>query len=175
MQKKNLNSLDLYILVPILLGFLIGLFRGLIKEVISIIILVSGIYFSKLLSPILAQWMVNGFDINIKAAQPLAFIIVFILVAILLVIIGKIIHKMVTGLSLGFFNSLLGGVFGGLKFALLVSVILILTDALNEKLDFMEEETKINSVLYKPIKKLAPDLWKEFQESEERRTKSEEL
>ena len=159
-----MNSLDLYIAIPIALGFLIGLFRGLVKELISLIIIIAGIYLSKLLAPVLANLMVAFFEISLKAAQPLSFIIVFVLIAISLIIVGKIIHKMIKVLSLGFINALLGGVFGVIKFALLVSITLIITDALDEKISFVEEDIREKSIFYKPVKNFAPDLWKEFTE-----------
>ena len=160
-----MNSLDLYIIIPVALGFLIGLFRGLVKEVISLIIIIAGIYLSKLFAPLLANWIVGIFDISLKAAQPLSFILVFVLIAIVLIIIGKIIHKMIKVLSLGFFNALLGGLFGAVKFALIVSIILIVTDALDEKLSFFENDVREKSIFYEPAIKIAPDLWKEFQEN----------
>lgn len=162
-----MNSLDLYILVPILVGFVIGLLRGLIKEIISLIIIIIGIYLSRLLSLAVAHWLASSFEISIKASQPLAFIFIFIVVAITLTIIGRIVQKMIKILSLGCFNALLGGIFGGLKLALLVSLFLIVGDAINDKFSMVDQEVKATSKLYQPIKNLAPNLWKEFKTNDE--------
>lgn len=167
-----MNSLDLYILAPILVGFVIGLLRGFVKEIIAIIIIIIGIYLSRLLSLAVANWLAAGFDISIRASQPIAFIIIFIVVAITLTIIGRIVQKMIQVLSLGCFNALLGGVFGALKLALLVSLFLIIGDALNDKFNMISQDTKISSKLYQPIKHLAPTLWKEYKGNEELKIKN---
>jgi membrane protein required for colicin V production len=54
---------------------------------------------------------------------------------------------------------LLGGVFAALKYALIVSVLLNIFDALDSKLPIMKAKTKVESIGYKPILKLAPALW----------------
>jgi hypothetical protein len=49
-----------------------------------------------------------------------------------------------------------------IKFVLIVSVVLVLMEALDNKFSFMSNDLKEESMLYKPIKKITPDLWKEF-------------
>jgi len=162
-----MNALDLYILVPILLGFIIGLFRGLIKEIISLIVIILGIYVSKLFSSLVATWICGHFDISLKLAQPIAFVIIFVLVAILLFFASRILQGIIKNLSLGFINAILGGVFGAFKFALLVSIVLIIFDTLNEKFSFIEQESKEASILYKSVKSIAPNLWQEITEKKD--------
>ncbi|GAB1416746.1 hypothetical protein MASR2M117_21520 [Paludibacter sp.] len=159
-----MNALDLYILVPILLGFVVGLFRGLIKEIVSLVVIILGIYISKLFSSFVAKWLNGHFDISLKLAQPLAFIIIFAIVAILLILASKFLQGIIKNLSLGFINSILGGLFGALKFALLVSVILIVFDTLNDRFSFIDKESKDKSILFQPVKKIAPNLWQEVTE-----------
>lgn len=74
---------------------------------------------------------------------------------------------MIHALSLGLINALLGGILGGIKLAVLVSVILILTDALDKKINFIDPGTREESKFYKPVKNMAPDLWKEIKENKE--------
>lgn len=157
-----MNVLDLYIAIPILLGFVIGLFRGLIKETISLIIIIVGILLSRLLAPGISDKLIDWFNISPQAARPLSFIIAFLIIALVLIIIGRILHKMLKMLSLGLINSILGGIVSAIKFVLIVSVVLVLMEALDNKFSFMSNDLKEESMLYKPIKKITPDLWKEF-------------
>ena len=69
---------------------------------------------------------------------------------------------MIKMLSLGLINSILGGIVSAIKYILIVSVVLVLIEALDNKFSFLSNDLKEQSTLYKPIKKVAPDLWKEF-------------
>lgn len=157
-----MNALDLYIAIPILLGFVIGLFRGLIKETISLLIIIAGILLSRLLAPGVSVKLIDWFNISPQAAQPLSFVIAFLIIALVLVIIGKILHKMIKMLSLGLINSILGGIVSAIKYIVIVSVVLMLIEAIDNKFSLLENDVKEQSMLYKPVKKIAPDLWKEF-------------
>ena len=57
-------------------------------------------------------------------------------------------------LSLGLINSILGGIVSAIKFVLIVSVVLVLMEALDNKFSFMSNDLKKESMLYKPIKKI---------------------
>lgn len=157
-----MNSLDLYLLFPVAAGLVIGLFRGLIKEVISIIVILLGIYFSRLFTGIFSSVIASIFDISPETARPLSFIVIFVVIAITLMILGRILHKALKILSLGFLNALAGGLFGAIKFALLISILLNVGAALSDKLELLELEDKEQSLLYEPMKSLAPRLWKEI-------------
>ncbi len=159
-----MNALDYYILIPIAVGFLVGLFKGLIKEVISLAAIFIGIYISKLFAGIVAKWLVNTSNLDLKAAQPIAYIIVFVIVVIALIISARILHKIVKGLSLGFVNSIFGAIFGAVKIALIVSVSLVVFEALNDKFEFLNQELRENSSFYEPVKNFAPELWRNLTE-----------
>jgi len=157
-----MNTLDYIILFPVVAGFIIGLFKGLIKEVISLAIVVLGIYLSRIFAPLASDLLTNWLDISPKGAQPLGFIAVFSVVAIALTLAGRMLHGVVQSLSLGFLNSIVGGIFGSLKIALLISLLLNIVHALDHKFSIIEPETREKSLLYEPVKELAPDLWDEL-------------
>ena len=157
-----MNSLDIYILIPIVFGFIIGIFRGMVKEIISLMVIFIGILFSRNLAPFISVWLMKWFKISVTSVQPISIIIAFLLIAIVLIIIGKIIHKMVKALSLGSINAVIGGIISTIKYALIVSVLLVLLEALDNQFAFLDENLKSESALYKPVKNFAPDLWKGF-------------
>ncbi len=159
-----MNTLDIIILIPIAVGFVFGLFRGLIKELIGLVAIFLGIYGAKFLSPWLSDILVSMFSFSAKTAQPVAFIILFIVIVVFLLIIARMLDKLFDAVSLGGLNRFLGGLFGAIKFTLVVSVLINVMNALEEKFDIVENETINNSLLYKPVMKIAPDLWKEIRE-----------
>jgi membrane protein required for colicin V production len=86
----------------------------------------------------------------------MAFAGTFIIIVIALVLLGKALTTIAETIMLGFFNKILGAVFGVLKYALILSVVLIIFSEFNKTFKFMDKSKTRNSVLYEPIKNLAP-------------------
>jgi membrane protein required for colicin V production len=157
-----MNALDLYLIIPVVVGFIIGLFRGLIKEIISLLVIVLGIYLSRMFSGVMAGLLVNTLDISAQAAQPVAFLLIFVIIAILLSLLAKLFHRIVNVLSLGLLNSLAGAFFGGLKMLLIISLFLNISEAIEEKVTIIEPEIRLDSYFYEPFLRFAPELWDEI-------------
>lgn len=156
-----MNSVDLIIIIITGVGFVFGLFKGLIKELASLAAIFLGIYGAKLLSPLLTSVLINSFSFSTKVAHPVAYIIVFLVIVIVLLLLSKSLDKLFEAVSLGGVNKFFGGVFGALKYALILSVIVNIFDPLVVKFNLIEQETRIQSITYQPIKNLAPELWVE--------------
>ena len=174
-----MNSLDIFILIPIAVGFVFGLFKGLVKELTSLAAIFLGIYFSKLFSPWLTGVLIKSFDFSIKMAQPMAYLLIFIGVVIVLLMIARVLDKMFESISLGGLNKLLGGLFGGLKYALILSVLLNVFEVIDSKFNIVEPETKSSSLVYLPMIHFGPKLWDDAKklkkESEETKKKSPKI
>lgn len=156
-----MNSLDLLILIPIAAGFIFGIFKGLIKELTSLAAIILGIYGAKMMAPAVSDILIKSFEFSAKTAKPLAYLILFITIAIMLLILANVVDKIFSSLSLGGLNKLMGGIFGALKYALLVSVLLNVFDALDSRFSIISVETKNQSIGYKPLMKFGPALWEE--------------
>ena len=156
-----MNSLDMFLLIPIAAGFIFGLFKGLVKELASLLAIVLGIYGAKLFAPYAYNILINTFGISVHMAKPLSYFVLFVLIAIGMLLLARMLDKFFDSISLGGLNKLLGGVFGGLKFALIVSVLLNVFDAIDSRFSILKAETKQNSIAYEPVLKLAPVLWVE--------------
>ncbi len=154
-----MNSLDIYIGIPIIIGLVIGFSKGLIKEIIGLVILIGGIWLAKIFDSSLAIWLVTKMDVNEKTAKVLAFLGIFVLVAVVLSVLGKIIEKVFETIALGGLNKLIGGLFGGIKYALIVSLLLngILFFEIFGSL--INKEDKEGSLFYNPVIQLAPAIW----------------
>ena len=159
---NSMNTLDFFILIPVVLGFILGLFKGLIKELISLAAIVLGIYGAKIFAPVVSGIFVKSFDMSPKTATPVAYLVLFITIIIGMLILANMLNKLFDSLALGGLNKFLGGIFGGLKFALVVSVLLNVFDALDSKFPIINPETKEASIGYKPFIKLGPTLWDEI-------------
>lgn len=156
-----MNSLDLFIIVPILVGFVFGLFKGLVKELTSLAAVFLGIYGAKFFSPWLADILMKDFHFSVHTAKPFSYLLIFVAIVIGLLFTAKSLDKIFNSISLGSLNKFLGGVFGGLKYALVISVLLNVFDFVDNKVSLMNHETKENSFFFEPVRKLGPQFWDE--------------
>ncbi len=159
-----MNTLDVLILIPLLLGFVFGLSKGFIREIISIAVIFIGIYGSKWLSPIAVSMLTGVFSVSEVVAKPLSFVVVFIAIALSLMVLAKSLDKLIENISLGGLNKLFGGLFGLLKYALVISLLINVFHILDSKISILKNETKSASILYQPMLDLAPVLWDEVKE-----------
>ena len=156
-----MNTLDFILFVPVALGFIFGLFKGLVKELASLAAIVLGIYGARLFAPFVSDFLIHHLHFSPKTGLPLAYLILFILIAIALLWTAKMLDKIFDSLALGGLNKIFGGLFGGLKYALIVSVLLNVFNALDARFTLIKSKTKAESVCYKPLMNLAPKLWEE--------------
>ena len=161
-----MHTLDLLLLIPVTLGFVFGLFKGLIKELTSLAAIVLGIYGAKLFAPPVSGFLIHTLHFSNKTAMPFAYLFLFILIAVLLLFLANMLDKVFDSMSLGGLNKFLGGLFGALKYALIVSILLNVFDALDSRFPIIKAKTKAESIGYKPLLKLAPALWEETKQNQ---------
>lgn len=159
-----MGILDLFIIIPIVLGFVFGLFKGLIKELFSLAAIVLGVFGARLFEPRVSEILLSMFDMQIGVTQAVSYLILFVAIAILLLIFAKILDKLFSAIALGGLNKFLGALFGALKMALIVSVLLNVFDTLNQQYGIIKEEIKSNSLTYESMLNFAPELWNEAKE-----------
>lgn len=151
-----MNTFDIIIAALLLFGFVRGLMKGLFVEVASLVALVAGVYGAIHFSYFLGEWLKNSVSWDEKYIKLAAFAGTFIVIIIAIALLGKILTKIADFASLGILNKLLGGVFGALKIGLILSVIFIFFGKINDTIPFIKKESLEESILCKPVKKIAP-------------------
>lgn len=157
-----MNTFDIVILGLLLFGFIRGLMKGLFVELASLAALVLGIYGAIHFSYFVADLLIDYVDWEEKYIAIVAFAITFATIVIVIALLGKLLTKIADFASLGFLNKFLGGVFGALKIGLILSVLLIIFDKLNSTLPFTDKSVTEESILFKPTRDLAPNLFPNF-------------
>jgi membrane protein required for colicin V production len=89
----------------------------------------------------------------------IAFALTFIILVVGIYFIGKIIQHLVEAIALGLVNRLLGVVFSLVKYAFLISAILVILNAINRTVHFLPEKKLAGSHLYMPLSMLVPALF----------------
>ena len=154
-----MNIFDIIITTFLLFGFVRGLMKGLFVEVASLAALVGGVYgaihFSHLISSFLREYVTWKTEYVSLAAFAITFIVIIVGIALL----GKVLTRIANFASLGIINKLLGGLFGLLKIGLILSVVFIFFGKMNDTIPFIKKETIEESILYRPVKKIAPTIF----------------
>ena len=163
-----MNVLDIVLGSLLLLGLVRGLMNGLFVEVASIAALIIGVYGAMHFSDFAASFLENRVDWDEKYINITAFAITFIVIIVVIALAGKALTKLADFASLGILNKLLGGLFGALKIGLILSVVLIIFTKMNSNIPLIENHEIEDSLLYKPVKSLAPIVFPSIISEEEK-------
>lgn len=154
-----MSWLDIIILLPLLIGLVRGLMKGLIIEITSIIAVIMGYVGSRLWGSVFASWLMQQFSWPEAVCVVIAYATLFIAISISLHIIAKLLSKFFQKVSLGWLNRILGGIFGMLKWAIIVLTLVLCIHRLDEQFHFIQEDLKVQSVVYMQAAPLAEKVW----------------
>ena len=153
-----MNSIDIIFGIILILGLIQGLRKGLFVELASLIGLVAGIYGAIHFSYYVGDWLVEKTSWSEQIIKLTAFAITFIIIVVVVSLAGKLLTKVANFAMLGIVNKLAGAVFAVLKYAFLLSVVLMFIDAADRQIAIIGEEKKDESILYPLVQPLAPAL-----------------
>jgi membrane protein required for colicin V production len=154
-----MNIFDIIITALLLFGFVRGLVKGLFVEVASLVALIGGVYGAIHFSYLISNFLKEYVTWNTEYISLAAFAITFIVIIVVISLLGKALTKIANFASLGIVNKILGGVFGVLKIGLILSVVFIFFGKMNDTIPFIEKQTLEESILYSPVKKIAPTIF----------------
>ncbi|WP_296380258.1 CvpA family protein [Winogradskyella sp.] len=169
-----MSIIDIVLGALLLFGLIRGAMKGLFVEVASLVALVLGVYGAIHFSGFAAGFLESKVDWAEKTINIVAFAITFVIIVLAISLAGKALTKLADFAALGIINKLAGGVFGVLKIGLILSVLLIVFNKLNNTLPFMDKEDLEESILYKPVKSLAPMIFPNLIKSETEENPEEE-
>lgn len=153
-----MNFIDIIICIPLIWGLYKGFTKGFIVELATIVAfglgVWGGIHFSEYLAMKMAEW----FDSQNQYLPVISFALIFLIIIATVFLIAKMIQKSTDKIALSAINKLVGAVFGSLKFAMILSVTIFIVDAIEESYPMISFKTKEESLLYRPIGKIAPTI-----------------
>jgi membrane protein required for colicin V production len=151
-----MNYLDVALALPLLWGVYRGFTKGLIISVATLAALILGVFAAVYFSSFFGGYINNWFHPNPKHLKILSFALTFVLVVIVVRLIGWGLDKLIKAVALGFANRLLGVFFNVLKWAFILSVLISIMDSTEGTRNLINAQSKEESVLYRPISKIAP-------------------
>jgi membrane protein required for colicin V production len=146
-----MNLLDLIIILPLIWGAWKGFRRGLVFEVLMLIGLILGLYIAFKFSGLLHGLVAGLVDRDGAVIPVISFVVVFVAILLITILLARLLESILKMTALNAINKVAGAAFGVLKFALIVSVVLWLFRGLDPYWRFISEDTKKESLLYKPV------------------------
>lgn len=154
-----MNIFDIIIAALLLFGFVRGVMKGLFVEIASLVALIGGVYGAIHFSFFIGDFLKESVSWSQEYISLAAFAGTFVIIIIVIALLGKMLTKLADFASLGILNKILGGVFGALKIGLILSVVFIFFGKMNNTIPFIEKENLEKSILYEPVKKIAPTIF----------------
>ena len=157
-----MNIIDIILGSLLIVGAVRGLMKGLFVEVASLLALVLGVYGAIHFSDYASGFLAPHVHWEEQTLQIVSFAITFVVIITAIGLAGKALTKLADFAALGLLNKLLGAIFGLVKIGLILSIVLLLVDKINTNISFLSAKELEKSVLYVPVKALAPSIFPEF-------------
>ncbi len=154
-----MNYIDPVLIILIAWAAYRGLTKGLVMMVASFAALVLGVFGAAKFSGLTGDWMAGTLNVSSPYMGLVSFTITFIVIVIAINIAAWLFSRFLDAIALGLLNRLFGGIFSILSMALVLSVLLVILDAFDQRHDFMPEKQVEESFLYEPVRGLAPRLF----------------
>ena len=153
-----MNTIDIIFGIILLLGFIQGFKKGLFVELASLVGLIAAVYGAIHFSHIAANWLAERTSWTEKVINLAAFAITFVIIVLIVSLAGKLLTKIANFAMLGIINKMAGAAFAVIKYAFLLSVVIMFLNEANERIGFVSEKAMEESILFSPVKSIAPSL-----------------
>jgi len=163
-----MNFIDIIIIIPLLWFTYKGFTKGLIIELATLIAMLLGIYIAAHFSNYTAEFLMDKLDFHSEYMSIISFALTFILVVVLVMLFGKSLEKVINILLLSFVNKMAGAAFGLIKVAFVISVLIMIMGNMNFEDKILTTELREGSLLYEPIKKIAPVVFPMVEENKDK-------
>jgi membrane protein required for colicin V production len=151
-----MNFIDIIILIPLLWFAYKGFTKGLIIELATLLALLAGIYIASHFSNYTADFLRDNLGMKSEYMNIISFSVTFLAVIVLVMIFGKSLEKVINLLMLSFINKIAGALFGLVKVAFIISVFFMILGNFDAEEMLISQEHREGSLLYNPVKKIAP-------------------
>ena len=151
-----MNTIDLVFAVVLLWSAYRGFSKGFIVQLATLAALLLGILGAVMFSDYTSSLIIKNFEVSGNYLPIISFAVTFIVIVIAVHLLAKMLNKLIDAIALGVVNRLLGVLFSVLKIAFIVSIILVLVNKVDNKYNFIPNETKEKSLLYMPLSNFAP-------------------
>ncbi len=160
-----MNFLDIFIIGAIGFGTWKGFSKGLVLEVFSFFAFFFGLYGGIHFSDAVAAFLKNSMGFTSEYLPAISFTLTFLAIGAMVYFAGKAFDKIIKVARLSLFNRVGGAVFGVAKWMFITGAAIIISESYDDKMDILSEESKQNSLLFKPLRDVTMGAIPAFTES----------
>jgi membrane protein required for colicin V production len=154
-----MSFIDIILIAVFIFAGFRGYQKGFISQLASLAGLLLGIYGAIKFSDYTAGLMLEHLHLTTQYLHLIAFAVTFVIIVIGVHFLGNLVEGIFEMAFLGFANSILGVVFGVLKTAFILSVILVIMEKADSKINILPKDISEKSLFYHPIERLAPSIF----------------
>ena len=154
-----MNIFDIITTIILIYGLINGFIKGFVVEVAGLISLVLGVMGAFKFADIFGIYLSPYFDLDPKIIQTGSFILLFIIIIYTISLLAKMITKTLKVVALGMINRIFGGIFGLLKWGIILSSFVLVTQEINEIITFMPQDRVEESISYSLLYELGDFLF----------------
>ncbi len=147
--------IDIILLICFVPAIVYGIRKGFVKQVVEIVAIVAGVWAAFSFSASLSAWLAQYFTLEPELLRIVSFVVIVLLFVLLLGLAGSLLTRLLKIVFLGWINGLLGLVFGVFKVALVLGLLIMVFEALNSTVGFVEPERLSDAVVYQALRNLA--------------------
>jgi membrane protein required for colicin V production len=151
-----MNTVDLVFAILFLWAAYRGFTKGFIVQLATLAALLLGVLGAVLFSDFTSGLIIKNFEVSGQYLPIISFALTFIAIVIAVHLLAKALNKLIDAIALGIVNRLLGVIFSVLKYAFIISIVLVLINKVDNKYNFIPDETKKESLFYQPLSNFAP-------------------
>jgi membrane protein required for colicin V production len=154
-----MSFIDIILIAVFIFAGFRGYQKGFISQFASLAGLLLGIWGAIKFSDYTAGLLTEHLHFTSQYLPLIAFAITFVIIVVAIHFLGKAVEGVFDLAFLGFANSILGVVFGVLKTAFIMSVILVIMEKADTKVNVLPKDIAEKSLFYHPIARLAPSIF----------------
>ncbi len=151
--------IDIFIGILLLMEAFRGWKKGFMAEIGTIVGIFFAYFLASLSNETMASFLLPVTNGSILGSRVLAFLLTFLAVFALILILSKIFEGFLKVIALDWLNTFAGVVFCTLRGALVLSIVLNIYQKLDTDCSLIGQKTVQKSLLYKPIRKVAPAMF----------------
>lgn len=133
-----------------------GYSKGIFVQIATFAALFLGVFGAIKLSGFTSSFFIEKFELSGEYLPIISFAVTFIVIVILVHFVARLLEKLIEAVALGMVNRLLGVLFSMIKYAFIISIILVVLNTIHNYKPYLPVPALSKSKLYKPLSNLAP-------------------
>jgi membrane protein required for colicin V production len=133
-----------------------GFTKGFILQAATLAALILGIWGSIKFSGYVAAVIMEKMGRHGEFVPLISFALTFIAIVVAIHFLARLAEKLLEMIALSFVNRIFGVLFNLIKYAFIISAILVVINGIDRKIHFLPQDQVNESHLYRPLSSLAP-------------------